>query len=204
VADRSTAESSLVMAADVEIEEVNVYVDVTHPYVGDLHVTVTSPHGTPVVLHNRSGGSSDNIVGWFDTNKPTFDPLERFLGEPSSGTWTLQVGDGVPGSTGTLNAWSVEVCGRPFEARPPEARLVGGSRRDGIGVIEWWPYPGLSGYRVYRSASPSQAAAFADVTSADPDPTDTAFPDPTDAPVLYYIVTGVSPRDEAPWGHFGQ
>jgi hypothetical protein len=185
------------------MEEANVYVSITHPSIPDLTVTAVSPSGKQVALHNRTG-SGANLSGWFDTDRSTFEPLDRLSGEMPNGTWTLRVYDGAPGSTGSLSAWSVQVCGRPFEAEPPEMVLRGGSKRGGNGVISWLPYPGLTGYRVYRATSPSSAAGFADVTAEDPEASDTAFEDATDAPILYYIVTGVSTRGEGPWGHYGQ
>ena len=72
-------------------------------------------------------------------------------------------------------------------------------------MLDWWPYPGLTGYRVYRGTDPVSASSFADVTSSDPNAADTRYEDATAAsPLLMYLVTGVSPRGESPWGHYGQ
>ena len=54
----------------------------------------------------------------------------------------------------------------------------------------------VDGYRVYRSTSPANRAAFADVTPQDLDPSPTAFRDAVTAPILYYLVTGVGPSGE--------
>jgi len=64
--------------------------------------------------------------------------------------------------------------------------------------FEWWPYPGLTSYRVYRSTDPSQPAAFVDVTGEDGDPTDTVFDDVSASPVSYFLVSGVSVNGEGP------
>jgi hypothetical protein len=68
---------------------------------------------------------------------------------------------------------------------------------DGV-LLEWWPYPGLSDYRVYSSADASSPAAFLDVTSGDDDSSDTRFLDTSTAPLLFYLVTGVGPGGEGP------
>ncbi len=204
VPDRSTRTSSISVTSQVELDEVNVYVNITHGYKGDLAVSAVSPAGTPVALHNRTGGSGSNIVGWYDAQIAPAEPLARFNGEGSQGSWTLKVTDAVPANAGTLNNWSVEVCGRPFESRPPEMRLRAVTRRGGTIVLDWWPYPGLTGYRVYRGTNPASAASFSDVTSSDPNPADTLFEDGTSAPLLMYLVTGVSPRGESAWGHYGR
>lgn len=87
-----------------------VSVDITHPYIGDLTVTLVSPDGTRVVLHNREGSSADDI-------RKTYTPA-GFVGKASLGTWTLEVADHAASDTGTLNSWSmsfqltdaVEIC----------------------------------------------------------------------------------------------
>jgi subtilisin-like proprotein convertase family protein len=204
IPDRASRSSSLAFAPTLEIDEVNAYVDVTHPYKGDLAITLRSPSGTPVVLHDRTGGSADNVIGWFDAQITPAEPLARFVGEDAAGTWTLTATDAVPANTGTLNTWSLEVCGRPFEARPPEMMLKSVTKGAGHVRLEWWPYPGLTSYRVYRAESAQSAAGFADVTASDPDPADTQFEDASPAPLLYYLITGVGPRGEGPWGAYGQ
>jgi subtilisin-like proprotein convertase family protein len=205
VPDRDTRSSSISFASQLEIEEVNAYVNITHPYKGDLVVTLVSPSGTPVVLHDRTGGSGANIAGWYDSQITPAESLYRFAGEASSGSWTLKVTDAVPVNTGTLNNWSLEVCGRPFEARPPEMMLRAVTRSANKVVLDWWPYPGLTSYKVYRGTDVRAAASFTDVTAQDPNPADTLFEDSTAAaPLLSYIITGVSPRGEGPWGHYGR
>jgi subtilisin-like proprotein convertase family protein len=197
VLDRKTATSTLTFPDDVEISGVSAFVDVSHTFIGDLTVTLVSPSGIPVNLHNRTGGSTDNIVGWYPAEKIPADLLSRFDGDHSAGTWTLRVTDSIPSNTGTLNAWSVQVCGRPFEAAPPEMRLRAVTKEPGSVVLDWWPYPGLLGYHVYRSTSPL-AASFEDVTAEDPDATDTRFEDATDESLLFYQVRGVGVSGEGP------
>ncbi|HEX4825127.1 MAG TPA: DUF2817 domain-containing protein [Candidatus Polarisedimenticolaceae bacterium] len=198
IADRATVTSAIALASDLEISKINVRVDITHPYIGDLHVRLVSPAGVPVALHSRSGGSADNIVGWYDTELTPAEPLARFDGGHTAGTWHLEVTDGVPMNTGTLNGWSLQVCGRPFEAALPPMRLAGVARNaDGSVDLTWWPYPSASSYKVYRSPDPRIAGSFTDVTSQDADLTDTSFHDAT-AGDLYWLVSGVGPHGEGP------
>jgi subtilisin-like proprotein convertase family protein len=51
------------------------------------------------VLHNRSGGSADNIVQTFTVNASS---------EVANGTWKLRVNDNASGDTGRLNSWSLQ------------------------------------------------------------------------------------------------
>ena len=98
---------------DLSISNVQIYVDITHTYIGDLIVEVTSPEGTTVRLHNRTGGSAANIVGWYDSELVVNGPgaLMDFAGESSAGDWTLWVSDNAGADLGTVNSWCVEVSG---------------------------------------------------------------------------------------------
>jgi len=98
---------------DVEISAVEVYVDITHTYIGDLIVDVISPEGTTVTLSNRFGGSSDNIVGWYPSDLTVSGPgsLEDFIGENAQGDWELHVSDNAGSDLGTINSWCVRVVG---------------------------------------------------------------------------------------------
>jgi len=98
---------------DVEISELEVSLDLTHTYIGDLIVNLISPDGTTVCLHNRSGGSADNIVGWYPDELPVSGPgtLDDFIGENANGDWELWVSDNAGADLGTVNSWCVRVIG---------------------------------------------------------------------------------------------
>jgi carboxypeptidase D len=204
IVDFGVVASTLDVASDLELTRVRVPVDIRHTYIGDLRVTLLSPSGLSRVLHNGSGGASDDIVGTYGDDLVPFEPLDALGGESALGAWTLEVRDQAVTDSGSLEAFGLELCGRPFEGLPPEMRF-----RD-LGVegqsvrLDWWPYPGLSSYRVWRSTDPSDGDAFADVTAEDPDPTDTTFVDREPSPLAFYLVSGVGPRGEGPLGHFGR
>lgn len=196
--------SNLTYPMESEIVTVRVTIDLTHTYVGDLLIELISPAGTRVRLHDHNGGSADNIIGTYGVDLVPFESLSAFDGEMSSGIWRLEVTDDVLGDGGALNAWSLEIDGRPPEASPPEMKFRRAEIRPSGARFEWWPYPGLTSYRIYRSTDPSQAAAFVDVTAEDGDPTDTLFDDGSVDPVSYFLVTGVGANGEGPKGHFGE
>jgi len=112
-----------------EITDVNVTVNITHTWDSDLILTLTSPGGTSIVLSNRNGSSGDNYIDTvFDQEGSTsitsgtapftgvFQPeedLSVLYGEFSGGDWTLNVSDNAGGDTGTIDSWSLEICGVP-------------------------------------------------------------------------------------------
>lgn len=84
-----------------------VQVDISHSWIGDLEVTLISPAGSRMLLHNRSGGGADNIRKTY-TLVDTL-ALGAALGQAASGTWLLQVADRASRDLGTLNRWSLKL-----------------------------------------------------------------------------------------------
>lgn len=82
---------------------VSTNVNITHTYIGDLRVTLTSPTGTTHVLHDRTGGGTDNIDKTYTT--------DAFNGQIATGDWKLNVSDNASRDTGTLNSWSLTITG---------------------------------------------------------------------------------------------
>jgi subtilisin-like proprotein convertase family protein len=108
--------SSLTVATGGEITWARVYIDLTHTYIGDLRVRLTSPAGTSIMLHDRSGSSSDDILGWYPDDLTPAGDLAAFLGEDMAGTWTLTVSDHAGWDTGTLVEWCLNLG---FAGSPP-------------------------------------------------------------------------------------
>ena len=91
------------------VSEIEVFVDVTHTWQGDLYVDLTSPAGTTVRLHNRTGSSADNIYGWYPGDLEPSGDLGLFAGETTDGDWTLTISDNAGADTGTLNEWCIHM-----------------------------------------------------------------------------------------------
>ena len=98
--------SAITIDSAVNIDHIEVDLDITHTYIGDLTVTLTSPNGTVSTLINRPGlgvSSQSNIVF---TTSSTHD-----WGENGTGTWILQVKDSASPDVGTLNSWTLRLYG---------------------------------------------------------------------------------------------
>jgi len=76
----------------------SVVVDVRHTYKGDLKVDLVAPDGTLYNIHNRTGGSADNVTGTYP---------KSLTSEALNGIWKLRVNDNANGDTGYINSWSI-------------------------------------------------------------------------------------------------
>lgn len=84
----------------ITIRSLQVGVDVQHPYRGDLVVTVEHA-GRTVTLHDRAGGSADDLVQQFS--------VADFAGMDARGTWTLRVSDRAAADVGRLRGFTITV-----------------------------------------------------------------------------------------------
>ncbi|MCM1967370.1 MULTISPECIES: M28 family metallopeptidase [unclassified Streptomyces] len=75
-----------------------VDVNIVHTYIGDLVVDLVAPDGTLYNLHNRTGGSADNIVKSVTVNASS---------EVANGVWKLQVKDVAAQDVGYINSWKI-------------------------------------------------------------------------------------------------
>ncbi|KFL37231.1 hypothetical protein N788_10350 [Arenimonas donghaensis DSM 18148 = HO3-R19] len=100
ISDNATVESPISVSgrSGNAPSNASVAVNIVHTYKGDLKVDLVAPDGSLYNLHNRSGGSADNIIGTYTVNLSS---------EALNGTWKLRVNDNAAGDTGYINSWSV-------------------------------------------------------------------------------------------------
>lgn len=76
-----------------------VNVRIIHTYIGDLRVRLLAPNGTAWTLHNRTGGSTQNLITSYTVNASTV---------AANGTWRLEVYDAASGDIGYIDSWSLQ------------------------------------------------------------------------------------------------
>ena len=76
----------------------SVSVNIVHPYKGDLIVDVIAPDGSVYNIHNRAGGSDDNVSGSFTVNLSS---------EALNGVWKLRAADRASADVGRIDTWSI-------------------------------------------------------------------------------------------------
>ncbi|HEY0595106.1 proprotein convertase P-domain-containing protein [Sphingopyxis sp.] len=114
------------ITANAQVTDVNIGVQLTHTYRGDLRATLVSPSGTVVDLISNVGTTPDNLNVLFDDSAAasvtthtsnndsttTAPPYQRdfrpqgsladFNGEGSAGTWRLTICDSLNGDSGAF------------------------------------------------------------------------------------------------------
>ncbi|AUS04812.1 reprolysin-like metallopeptidase [Pseudotamlana carrageenivorans] len=121
-----TESHTINIGASKTISDVNIGINISHDYIGDLEFVVVSPSGTEVMLKNHEDCSDEvNMLGVYDDEaepyncfnsgaglsfKPPNELLSQFDGKNITGDWTIYLGDFEAGDGGTLNSWFIEVC----------------------------------------------------------------------------------------------
>ncbi|WP_189600021.1 S8 family serine peptidase [Streptomyces lateritius] len=100
VADNATVESPITVSGVTgnAPATLKVGVDIKHTYIGDLKVDLVAPDGTVYTVHNRAGGSTDNIAATYTVNASS---------EVANGVWKLRVNDNASQDTGRIDAWNL-------------------------------------------------------------------------------------------------
>jgi cysteine-rich repeat protein len=103
--------------------------NLTHTFDSDLEITLISPANTEALLFDNHGSNGDNLIDTiFDDSciaangsiasgfepftgcfSPS-NPLSVFNNQSANGQWKLKIADLVNFDTGTLNAWTLNLC----------------------------------------------------------------------------------------------
>lgn len=110
--------STLNIRDNLFIRKMNVFVDLPHKHRSDLLVSLISPSGREVILHNHTSpisGQPEDIFAWYQPPYETIpdENLDSFKGGNSQGNWTLIVTDptnqDLIEDDGRLNRWKIEI-----------------------------------------------------------------------------------------------
>jgi subtilisin-like proprotein convertase family protein len=104
--------STLNYSAGGTVAGIKVSVNITHTYKGDLEVALIAPDNTIVLLHNLSGGATDNVITEFPDLTAPAQSLAALTGKSINGAWRLRVRDLAAADVGTLNSWTLSIAGQ--------------------------------------------------------------------------------------------
>ena len=150
------------------LNDVYCSVDITHTFIGDLIVELTSPDGTIVRLHNRTGASTDDLHANYDldTNPDGPGAMSDFDGENPLGEWTLFVSDNAGIDTGSVDQWCLDL----FIAEEVISAVAGAievvTTEGGLNLS--WPYDAqeLDGFNIYRRLAGEEPIRLTDLPVA--------------------------------------
>ena len=171
IPDLLSVSSVLEFPVNAVIQSISlVGLSITHPWIGDLRVTLTSPGGTTVVLIDQVCNLPPGAANFSNIELTDYDgfqpigsvcppaangryrpsnPLSAFQGEAANGTWTLTVSDLQLFNTGTLESWGIRfflVCTRV------EIASLSVTRERTSTVVRWRTASelGVADFNVYR------------------------------------------------------
>jgi len=135
--DETGVSSVIAVSENVGIENIRVRLindtnpsmetpGITHPYLGDLTISIESPQGMVIELLVNKCDAREDIQAIFsdegldfacNSSNPGITEIRKpsqeftgFNGENSQGNWTLKVVDDGAADIGFLESWSLEIC----------------------------------------------------------------------------------------------
>ncbi len=165
--------SNLVITGNANtITDVNVTMNATHTWDGDLTFSLIAPNATNVTLSALHGGSGDNYTNTvlddaaataISAGAPPFTgsfrpdaALTAVNGIPANGTWMLKAVDSAAADIGNITGWSLAVttAAACSPCAPAPAMSVNRGSKVSTNVVQTWPaVVGASTYNVYRNPS---------------------------------------------------
>jgi subtilisin family serine protease len=108
IPDQGMMADTITFPIAAAIAAIDVSVEIRHTWSGDLRLVLKSPQGAEIVLQDRVGSSTDDIVKSFRSSAEPqmFEPV---FGTPASGEWKLEVQDMYQQDVGVLVKWGVAI-----------------------------------------------------------------------------------------------
>lgn len=127
IPDQSVLIDSIVVSDARDVKDVNVTINIVHPFVSDLYISLVGPGGQQVDLVRNIGGSADNFTFTvFNDQAPRsitsatsadapftggwrpLQPLSVFNDQSAAGQWQLIIRDTKGNDVGSLLEWSLD------------------------------------------------------------------------------------------------
>lgn len=94
------------IGSNIQLETVELILNVTTTYVGDLQIRLTAPSGTQSLLAATRADPTDNYVNYVFTSRRHWD-------ESSAGTWTVHIADQAASDLATWTNFELKLYGTP-------------------------------------------------------------------------------------------
>ena len=129
--DEDTITDTITVADDAVVADVDVFVDITHTWNGDLNISVVDPADTSIQIRGDDvcNNNNDDIFAFFNDEAPGVadcegvpaiegnitptEALSGFDGAGAMGDWRIEVSDSATGDGGMLNEWCLYITAEP-------------------------------------------------------------------------------------------
>ncbi len=125
IQDLANLYDTIIINHDGILVDLNVELDITHTYTGDVEIYLISPDGTEIKLSVGNGGSGNNFTGTIFDDEATTpisqgtapftgsyipdEPLATFIDQNISGSWILRIYDNAMNDQGILENWCLNM-----------------------------------------------------------------------------------------------
>ncbi|MBE9210099.1 S8 family serine peptidase [Nostoc sp. LEGE 06077] len=103
--DRQGVKSAIAINESIVVRDIQVNVNVTHDFLGDLEIYLIAPNNQSVLLQNRTLGRRTNLQTSYSVR--SHPALKQLLSLSGEGRWQLWLIDAAPQDIGRLNSWEL-------------------------------------------------------------------------------------------------
>ncbi|GCL39461.1 peptidase S8 and S53, subtilisin, kexin, sedolisin [Sphaerospermopsis reniformis] len=103
--DKRGIRSIITVNENVTVADIQVTVNITHEFLGDLEIYLISPNNQQVLLQSRTLGKQTQLERTYSVR--SHPVLKQLLSISARGNWQLQVIDNSPPDVGQLNIWEL-------------------------------------------------------------------------------------------------
>jgi subtilisin family serine protease/subtilisin-like proprotein convertase family protein len=97
--------SPIAVNENFTVADIQVTVNITHDFLGDLEIYLTAPNHQEILLQSRTLGRQTQLERTYTVRSHPI--LQQFLQILARGNWQLKVIDRSPQDIGTLNSWEL-------------------------------------------------------------------------------------------------
>jgi subtilisin-like proprotein convertase family protein len=105
--NRQGIKSTIAINEAVNVTDIQVTVNITHDFLGDLEVYLIAPNNQRILLQSRTLGRRNQLQNTYTVR--SHPALKQLLSLPAKGNWQLQVIDYATLDVGKLNNWELVI-----------------------------------------------------------------------------------------------
>jgi len=174
----------ILITSNTLIGDIDVLLDVRHPFVGDLIVDLNSPSGIEVRLHDLLGGADSDMSVLYSNgaaaNAPPYDcgcameasgprSMQDFVNTTTQGPWVMSIEDVYPGNIATFDRWCLLIDGGCQVLPPQDVSAMSNGTDITLEWINPLDYDEIQVMRdgvIVATGLPGTATSFIDIPAA--------------------------------------